>query len=117
VTWLLLCCVLVAPVPDPPQPRIPLTPAMQALMWGIPAAHAADLLTTQMALNQGGLELNPLMRRPETRYPLSLAATGLGMWGTKALYERGHPNAAKTAAIMSIVIPLIAAGWNLTQMK
>ena len=100
-------------MPDPAP--IPLTPTMKALMAGIPVAHALDLLTTQQALNRGGRELNPLMREPEVRYPLSLAATGLGMWGTKELYERGHPNAAKTAAILSIVIPLLAAGWNLQQ--
>lgn len=107
-----LCAWLtVGVMPDP----IPLTPTLKALMAGIPVANALDLLTTQQAINRGGYEANPLLREPEYRYPLKLAATGLGMWGTRELAQRGHPTAAKTAAILSIVIPLLAAGWNLKQ--
>ena len=113
--WFLLLCCLWGPMPDPPP--IPLSPGMKALMAGIPAANLADLVTTEMALRDGGLELNPLMRRPEVRYPLKAAATGLGMWGSKKLYETGNPTAAKTAAVLSIVIPLLAAGLNVKAMR
>jgi hypothetical protein len=66
-----------------------------AARQAVPIAAGADLATTEIALQRGLVEVNPLMQNRGTRITLKLAATGLIVWLCEKLEEDGHDTAAK----------------------
>ncbi len=109
MTWpaLALCCLAVAQMPDRP-----LSTSAKVLIAAIPAANLADLVTTEQAINRGGREMNPLMRRPEVRIPLKVIASAASMAGARKLFKDGHKTAGTLAALAAITIPTVAAIHN-----
>jgi len=76
-------------------------------------AAGADFATTNYALDRGGAEANPLVRRRELVVPVKVAA----VWGTLRLEERlrreGHDGWARVVRWGFVVLNAGAATWNL----
>jgi hypothetical protein len=79
--------------------------SMDCLQAGILGASAADLLTTEWAMQQPGLmEANPMLREPAARFVLKAAGTA-AVWGSyRALRKRGKHKAAKIVAWTAIAL-------------
>jgi len=90
----------------------PLSKSAKVLIAAIPAAQLADLITTEQALNRGGMEANPLMRTPAARVTLKTLATAGSIAGARKLFKDGHKTAGTIAALASIAIPTAAAIHN-----
>ncbi len=81
-------------------PAVAYAEAPTALIVGVIAAQATDLLTTDMALHRTGtVELNPLMRARVNRYTFKVGAATVTAWGVTHLWTSGHREAAVLVAV------------------
>jgi|GEM_PF-2618392 len=79
----------------------------------VPVAAGADLLTTEMALQRGFVEGNPLVpETPAGRAAFKVAGAGLILVISHELRERGHPKMAGFLEWTATILWGGAAAWN-----
>ena len=73
---------------------------------------AADLISTEIALGHGLVEINPLGQRRWQRVTLKAASTSLGIYVARKLEKHGHERIARVMRYIHIGTGFGAAAWN-----
>lgn len=85
---------------------------LDALVIG---AAGADLWSTRVAIQRGGVEANPLMGSLASQALLKGAVTGVALWQCRQWERTGHRKAAKVGKLTLVAVWTGAAVWNLTR--
>lgn len=83
----------------------------------VPIAAGADLVTTEIGLHQGGVEINPVMQSSGWRIALKAATTALIVWLCDLLDKRGDAGWSDFLQWLATGVWGGAAAWNLSQLK
>jgi hypothetical protein len=85
---------------------------LKALLGAGPAANIADIITTEQALNRGGVEGNPLMASKWARWGLKPMLSAGTTYGAYKLAKQGKIKQAALLAALSTIPPALAALHN-----
>ena len=81
------------------------------------ATGAADIISTELALRDGGFEeLNPLVQSAASRIAIKSGATAGMILLARHLEKHGNPGAARILRWSGIVAWATATGWNVSLM-
>ena len=78
------------------------------------AAATADIATTEYAISQGAVELNPFLQNQSTRIAVKAGSTAVFIVVYRKVKKK-HPTGAKAFMITVISVWATAAVWNFTQ--
>ncbi len=92
--------VLLFPLAASAQTDDPHTTLYRVSIGAVIGAHAADLITTELAIHSGaGVQANPILRNPVALPALKVVTATVQVWLTHKLYKT-HP---KTAIVLNLV--------------
>lgn len=80
---------------------------------GVVGAAAADVISTEVALANGGTEANPLMVNRTARIAVKSGTTAAVVLIARELEESGHTRAASILRMSIFTMWMGAAAWNL----
>ncbi len=75
-------------------------------------ATAADIITTEININKGFAEVNPLMQNRGVRFAGNAAHVVLTIWISRWLDRQGNDKLAKVLLVVPIAVHVTATGWN-----
>jgi hypothetical protein len=79
------------------------------------AAAGADVYSTHVALQRGGLESNPMLGSEGAQVLLKAAVTSVALYECHQWEQEGHRNRARVVRYSLIVLWGSAAAWNLSR--
>ena len=78
------------------------------------AAATADIVTTEIAISHGAIELNPFLQNQSLRIAAKAGSSAVFIVVYRKV-KKGHPKGAKVFMIAAISVWATAAIWNSTQ--
>lgn len=91
--------------------------ALDKWFWGLQAAGAADLVSTEIWLHQGGpeaAELNPLGQHVGARVAMKVGYNAFAWWAARKLERDRHERWANVVRGAALSVQLGVSSWNVS---